>query len=309
MRRSLSQRHRTRGGGCRAIIGRVTDLEIALHGEPALGEGPTWDVGDGSLVWVDILGCAVHRFRPTTGRDEAIPVPQHVGAAKPRTNGGLVLNLRDGVGLMDLAGQLRWLVYWEREGMRGNDAAIDPAGRLWAGTMRYDQASGGGFLARVAPDGRATVVLPEVSISNGIGWSPDERTMYYVDSPTHRIDMFDYDVAAGEIRNRRPLTEVTDTDGVPDGLCVDAAGCVWVAVNGGGQVRRYTPKGELDRVVEVPARQVSACCFGGDDFTDLYITTGREGFTDADATAQPLAGSLFVAPDTTEGMPTARFPG
>jgi sugar lactone lactonase YvrE len=284
-------------------------LEIALRGEPALGEGPTWDIGDGSLLWVDIVGSAVHRFRPGPGTDDVTVVPQHVGAAKPRTNGGLVLNLRDGIGLLEPGGELRWLVYWAREGMRGNDAAVDPAGRLWAGTMRYDQAEGGGFLARIAATGRAHVVLPSVSISNGIGWSPDERLMYYVDSPTHRIDVFDFDTATGEITRRRPLAEVGDTDGVPDGLCVDAHGCVWVAVNGGGQVRRYTADGVLDRVVDVPARQVSACCFGGDDLSDLYVTTGREGFTDQDAAEQPLAGSLFVAPDITAGLATPRFTG
>ena len=153
------------------------------------------------------------------------------------------------------------------------------------------------------------MVLPQVSISNGIGWTPDEQRMYYVDSPTRRIDVFAYDVASGEIRDRRPLAEVADTDGVPDGLCVDADGCVWVAVNGGGQVRRYTPDGRLDRVVEVPARQVSACCFGGSNLSDLYVTTGREGFTEADAAEQPLAGCLFVARDITSGIPTPRFPG
>lgn len=292
-----------------AIIGPVTDLEIALRGRPQLGEGPTWDVGDGSLVWVDILGSAVHRFRPGPGTDDTTQVPQHVGAAKPRVNGGLILNLRDGVGILEPGGELRWLVYWQRDGMRGNDAAVDPAGRLWAGTMRYDLATDGGFVARITPDGRATVMLPEVSISNGIGWSPDERRMYYVDSPTHRIDVFDFDLGSGEISARRPLTTVADTDGVPDGLCVDADGCVWVAVNGGGQVRRYTPEGALDRVVEVPARQVSACCFGGDDLSDLYVTTGREGFTEADAEAQPLAGCLFVGAGFGAGMPSPRFAG
>lgn len=287
----------------------MTELEIALRGEPALGEGPTWDVGDGSLVWVDILGGTVHRFRPGPGTDEATPVPQHVGAAKPRAGGGLVLNLRDGIGLLGPDGALTWLVYWAREGMRGNDAAVDPAGRLWAGTMRYDQATGGGFLARVEPTGKASVVLPSVSVSNGLGWSPDHRLLYYVDTPTHRIDVFDYDVDTGDVRHRRTFAEVIDTSGSPDGLCVDAAGFVWVAVNGGGQVRRYSPAGELDRVVDVPATQVSACCFGGDDLTDLYVTTGREGFTGSQAAAQPLAGSLFVAPGIGEGLATPRFPG
>jgi sugar lactone lactonase YvrE len=287
----------------------VTDLEIALRGEPILGEGPTWDVGTGSLIWIDILGSAVHRFDPGPGTDEMTPVPQHIGAAKPRTNGGLVLNLRDGVGLLEPDGELRWLVYWAREGMRGNDAAIDPAGRLWAGTMRYDVAPGGGFVARVDPTGRATIVLPNVTVSNGIGWSPDERRMYYVDSPTHRIDVFDFDADTGEVRDRRLLTEVADTDGVPDGLCVDTDGCVWVAVNGGGQVRRYTAGGELDRTIDVPARQVSACCFGGVGLADLYVTTGREGFTETDAAEQPLAGCLFVAAGIGDGMPSPRFPG
>lgn len=288
----------------------MTELEIALRGEPVLGEGPTWDVAHGVLVWVDIVGSAVHRFRPSSGVDQTVPVPQHVGAAKPMTNGGLVLNLRDGIGVLPLGdGPLTWLVYWAREGMRGNDAGVDPAGRLWAGTMRYDQASGGGFLARIDAAGRGTIVLPEVSISNGIGWSPDESLMYYVDTPTRRVDVFDYDLSTGEIGNRRPLAEVTDTPGVPDGLCVDTDGCVWVAVNGGGEVRRYTPAGELDRVVDVPAKQVSACCFGGGDLADLYVTTGREGFTDAQAQAQPLAGSLFVAPGIGDGMPTPRFTG
>jgi sugar lactone lactonase YvrE len=286
----------------------VTDLDIALRGQPTLGEGPTWDIGSGSLIWVDILGSAVHRFHPGPGTDEVTSVPQHVGAAKPRTNGGLVLNLRDGIGLREPGGELRWLVYWAREGMRGNDAAVDPSGRLWAGTMRYDTATGGGFLARIEPSGKAAVVLPEVTISNGLGWNPDETRMYYVDTPTDRIDVFDYDAATGEVRDRRPLAHLTDTDGSPDGLTVDADGCVWVAVNGGGQVRRYTPEGVLDRVIEVPASQVSACCFGGDDLSDLYVTTGREGFSEQDAEEQPLAGCLFVAAGVGAGLPSPRFP-
>ncbi|HEY1573432.1 MAG TPA: SMP-30/gluconolactonase/LRE family protein [Pseudonocardiaceae bacterium] len=287
----------------------MTDVEIALRGEPALGEGPTWDVADGSLVWVDIMGASVHRFRPSSGTDEATEVRQHVGAAKPRVGGGLVLNLRDGIGLLEPGGDLRWLVYWAREGRRGNDAAVDPAGRLWAGTMRYDQATDGGFLARVEPTGRATVVLPAVSISNGIGWSPDHRRMYYVDTPTHRVDVFDYDVDMGAATDRRPLVDSWPDGGVPDGLCVDADGCLWVADNGAGRVRRFTPDGSPDLVVEVPANQVTACAFGGADLTDLYVTTGREHFTAERAAAEPLAGCLFVAPGIGTGLATPRFPG
>lgn len=287
----------------------MTNMEIALRGEPELGEGPTWDVADGSLIWVDITGGSVHRFRPSSGADEVTPVPQHVGAAKPRTGGGLVLNLRDGIGVLDPGGALRWLVYWARDGMRGNDAAVDPAGRLWAGTMRYDKATGGGFLARVEPNGRAAVVLPAVTISNGIGWSPDHGRMYYVDTPTRRVDVLDFDVDTGSATGRRPFVDFGPDGGSPDGLCVDADGCVWVAENGGGRVRRFTPDGGPDTVVEVPASQVTACAFGGPDLADLYVTTGREHFTAEQVAAEPLAGCLFVAPGIGTGLPTPRFAG
>ncbi|HEX9336020.1 MAG TPA: SMP-30/gluconolactonase/LRE family protein, partial [Pseudonocardiaceae bacterium] len=208
----------------------------------------------------------------------------------------------------DPDGGFRWLASLAVQGCRGNDAAVDAAGHLWAGTMPYDETPGGGRLYRVGPGGEVVTVLDGVTVSNGIGWSPDERRMYYVDSPTRRIDMFDYDVATGEARDRRSLVELTDTDGVPDGLCVDAEGCVWVAVHDAGQVRRYTPDGVLDRTIEVPAAQVTACCFGGDDLADLYITTSREGFTERKRVEQPLAGTLFVATGIGSGMPSARFP-
>ncbi|GDY33332.1 SMP-30/gluconolactonase/LRE family protein [Gandjariella thermophila] len=285
-------------------------IEVALRAHAELGEAPTWDVRTRTLLWVDILGSTVHRFDPARGADAVIELPQHVGAAKPRAEAdGLVLNLRDGVALLDADGTRRWLAYWAREGVRGNDAAVDPAGRLWAGTMRDDKATGGGWLVRVAPDGQATVVLNDVTISNGIGWSPKAAVMYYVDSPTRRVDAFDYDLDSGEVHGRRPLCAVEDTEGVPDGLCVDADGGVWVAVNGGGAVRRYTPTGQLDREVTLPVSQPSACCFGGPDLTDLYVTTTREGMTEPQLAAEPLAGSLLVLPDAGVGLPTTSFAG
>ena len=281
-------------------------VEVALHAQAELGESPTWDVLTRTVLWVDILGGTVHRFAPDRGTDEVVELPQHVGAARPRV-GGTVLNLRDGVALLDRDGNTRWLAYWAREGVRGNDAAVDPAGRLWAGTMRYDKAEGGGWLVRVEPEGQATVVLDDATISNGIGWNPEGTLMYYIDSPTRRVDTFDYDRASGEVTGRRPLCAVQDTIGVPDGLCVDADGCVWVAVNGGGVVRRYTPDGRLDREVRLPVTQPSACCFGGEDLTDLYITTTREDMSEAQRASEPLAGSLLVLPDAGVGLPSPMF--
>ncbi|MET0133105.1 MAG: SMP-30/gluconolactonase/LRE family protein [Kibdelosporangium sp.] len=282
-------------------------FEIAIQSAAALGEGPTWDVRTSTLLWVDILAPATHRWNPATGVNETIKAPQDVGAAKPRAGGGMVLNLRDGVAIVDMSGgEHRWLVYWARDGVRGNDAAVDPAGRLWAGTMRYDTAEGGGWLARIEPDGRAKVMLDKVTISNGVGWSPDSKLMYFADTGTGRVDVLDYDLASGDITARRPLV---DTGGSPDGLCVDADGCLWVAMWGEGAVRRYTPDGTLDRTVKLPATLTTACCFGGSGLTDLYVTTARVGLSDEELAEQPLAGSVFVLPAIGSGLPSTVFAG
>ncbi|MBP2320153.1 sugar lactone lactonase YvrE [Kibdelosporangium banguiense] len=281
-------------------------LDIAVQATASLGEGPTWDARSGTLIWVDILAPEIHRWNPSTGVNETSTAPQHVGAAKPRAGGGLVVNLRDGVAIVDSAGEYRWLVYWARDNVRGNDAGVDAAGRLWAGTMRYDTADGGGWLARVEPDGKASMVLEKVTISNGVGWSPDNTRMYFADTPTGLIDVFDYDLATGAVTSRRHLVDVA---GSPDGLCVDADGCIWVALWGEGQVRRYTPDGKLDRTITVPASLTTACCFGGANLADLYITTARVGLTDEELEQQPLAGSVFVVPDVGTGMPSTVFAG
>ncbi|ROP38099.1 SMP-30/gluconolactonase/LRE family protein [Saccharothrix texasensis] len=279
-------------------------IEVAVRAEAELGEGPTWDHASGTLLWVDVLGSEVHRYSPARDDDAVLEVPQHVGAAKPRTRGGLVLNLRDGVALIDRDGVKTWLVYWARDGVRGNDAAVDPAGRLWAGTMRYDEDPGG-WLARVEPSGDAKVVLDKLGVSNGIGWSPDGTLMYYIDSAERRVDVLDYDRETGEATNRRPLAEVSR--GLPDGLTVDASGAIWVALWGGAALHRYTPDGALDREVELPVGQPTACAFGGADFTDLYVTTARVGLS-GDALSE-LAGSVLVLPGIGEGLPSTAFAG
>ncbi|SDD72570.1 SMP-30/gluconolactonase/LRE family protein [Actinokineospora iranica] len=283
-------------------------MDVAVRVEAVLGEGPTWDVLTGTLVWVDILSSEAHRYDPVTGKDEVLALPQHVGAVKPRAGGGLVANLRDGVALLERDGSRRWLVYWGRDGYRGNDAGIDPAGRLWAGTTAYGTGSAAGWLACVEPSGAARVALDDVQVSNGIGWSPDGTRLYFIDSPTNRVDVFDYDVATGDAVNRRPLCAVAGP-GSPDGLCVDADGCVWVALWDGSAIRRYTPTGDLDREIQAPVSRPTACCFGGPDLTDLYVTTARRGLTEAQLSEQPLAGSVLVFPGAGTGHPTTAFAG
>ncbi|MFE9018611.1 SMP-30/gluconolactonase/LRE family protein [Streptomyces sp. NPDC007808] len=280
-----------------------TAYEVAVRAEAELGEGPTWDADSGRLIWIDILGSRIHTYDPVSGRRSVRTTHQHIGAVKPRAGGGLVLNLRDGVGLLDPDGSFRWLHHDPVPGRRANDAAVAPDGSLWAGTMRYDEAPGGGTLSRHTGDGTVEVVLDDVAVSNGTGWSPDGQRMYYVDSPTRRVDVFDF--ADGRAVNRRPLVEIEDGAGFPDGLTVDAEGCVWVALWEGAAVRRYTPDGELDRVVPLPVPRVTACAFAGPGLTDLYVTTARVGL----ASPPALAGSLFVVPGAGKGLAQPAFAG
>ncbi|MFE1951717.1 SMP-30/gluconolactonase/LRE family protein [Streptomyces sp. NPDC059524] len=275
--------------------------EQAVAAHAGLGEGPTWDPAGGRLIWVDILGSRVHTYEPATGRRTVRVTEQHVGAAKPRTDGGLVLNLRDGVGSWSPEGDFSWLHRNPVAGRRGNDAAVAPDGALWAGSMRYDEAPGGGHLIRVAPDGTTTEILTGVAVSNGTGWSPDGRLMYYVDSPTRRVDVFD--VRGEQLGERREFARIQEGAGFPDGLTVDADGCVWVALWDGGALHRYTPSGTLDRVVPLPVRRPTSCAFGGPGLTDLYVTTARVGL----AAAAPLEGSLLVLPDAGQGLPQPAY--
>lgn len=278
--------------------------DVAVRATAELGEGPTWDATAGRLIWVDILSARVHTYDPATGRSTTLATEQHVGAAKPRAGGGLVVNLRDGVGLYDSAEGFRWLVRNPVPGRRGNDAAVAPDGSLWAGTMRYDEAAGGGTLSRIGSDGSAAEILPDVAVSNGTGWSPDGRLMYYVDSPTRRIDVFD--VTGEGVTGRRPLAHIEDGAGFPDGLCVDADGCVWVALWDGAAIRRYTPDGTLDRVIRLPFPRPTACAFGGAGLSDLYVSSARVGLG---AAAPPLAGSVLVSADAGRGLAQPAFAG
>ncbi|WP_030055147.1 MULTISPECIES: SMP-30/gluconolactonase/LRE family protein [Streptomyces] len=282
----------------------MVTVEVALPASAGFAECPTWDAAEGVLLWVEMSECAVHRFDPTDGIDRATVFAQPVAAAKPRVDQGLVLSLRDGVAVTDREGTaLRWLVDWSEQGVRGNDAGIDHRGRLWVGTIAGESSPGSLF--RLSPDGRFEVAVQDLRMSNGIVWSPDTTRMYHVDTPTGRIDVFDYDAATGRATNRRVFAEVTGTLGVPDGLCVDADGGVWVALFRGGAVRRYSPDGRLDREIGFPASLTTSCTFGGPDLTDLYVTTARRDL----GQVEPMAGNLFVVPGLAQGCPATPFAG
>jgi sugar lactone lactonase YvrE len=291
-------------------------VRTALSARAVLGEGPTWDPAAQRLLWVDILGSRAHAYNPADGTDASADAGQHLGALKPRAGGGLVANLAGGVAVYEPDDALlparpaRWLTRWPDPEVRGNDAAVDRFGTLWAGSMRYDEGPGGGELRRLSPTGELLQTVAGVAVSNGIGWSPDGAAMYYADSPTRRVDVFDADPADGSAHRRRPLIELpADVRGFPDGLTVDADGCLWVALWDGWAVHRYTPDGRLDRVLETPVARATACAFGGPDLRDLYLTTARTGLSDEALAAQPPAGSLLVLPDAGQGLPSPAFGG
>jgi len=268
-----------------------------------LGEGPVWDARDQSLYWVDIPESRVHQIA-ADGSLSSWDTGQPVGTVVPRASGGLVVAVRDGFMALDPAsGTLTTLAEVERDqpGNRMNDGACDRAGRFYAGTMALDETPEAGALYRLDPDLGVTRLLTGVGISNGIGWSPDERLMYYIDSQVHRVDVFDYDPATGEIDGRRPFAAVGDGGVVPDGLTVDADGGVWVAVWGGYAVLHHDPGGKVIEAVDLPAARVSSCVFAGPDLDRLYITTA--------AGPGESAGALFVCEPGVTGQPSHPFRG
>ncbi|MDQ6674309.1 MAG: SMP-30/gluconolactonase/LRE family protein [Chloroflexota bacterium] len=287
-------------------------VEVVLDAHASVGEGPVWDERTGTLVWVDIMNNSVHVYNPASGTDRAVDVGQPVGAAALRENGGLVLALRDGFAVMDAdLGNLRWVTRVEDDvpTNRMNDGKCDAAGRFWAGTMAFDVTPGMAALYRLDPDYRVSRVVSDVTLSNGLDWSPDNRHMYYIDSVTQRVDAFDFDLERGALGERRTLIPVSKELGLPDGMTVDAEGGVWVALHGTGAVYRYTPDGHLDRVVRIPARQVTCCAFGGPDYRDLYITSSTYGLSPEALRDQPLAGALFRCRPGVHGRPSFRFGG
>jgi sugar lactone lactonase YvrE len=279
------------------------EVELVLDAHAEVGEGPAWDPASRRLVWVDIPRSQVHLFDPSTASDISFDVGEHVGAAAPRSAGGLVLALRGGFGVLDLeTGGVEAIADTEGSNPKNrmNDGKCDRAGRFWAGSMSYAETGSEGSLYRLEHDHSVVRVLSGVGLSNGLGWSPDDRLMYHVDSLAATLYVQDFDPESGSIANRRPLIEVTEGHGTPDGMTVDAEGCLWVAFWGGGAVRRYAPDGSLLQEVGLPVRQVSCCAFGGSDQGDLYITTASRGLSEQELREQPAAGGLFrVRPGVT----------
>lgn len=281
-----------------------------------LSEGPLWDDVRAELIWVDILGSRFHRAGlGRHGRLEmvdTIEMDRHVGAVVPAVGGGYVLAAGLGFLFVEEDGTVRELAQPAAGAgdVRMNDGACDRRGRFWAGTMAYDESPGAGSLYRLELDGSCTTVLDGLTISNGIGWSPDGSTMYLADSGTGRVEAMAFDEASGALGERRALICIESPDMAPDGLTVDSEGGIWVALWGGGALRRYQPDGRLNLSVELPVAKPTSCAFGGPDYRSLFVTTARVGLDESDLRAQPDAGKVLRIDGLgVQGMPSFPYRG
>lgn len=288
-------------------------VECVVSAGALLGECPVWNELEACLYWVDIDGRAIHRYDPSTNHDERRIVPGRPGS--------IALTRSEGRLLVALEGQLVWFDWasgtcepWirlepEGTGNRLNDGRCDPAGRFWVGSM-FDPAAARrftGLLHRVSPAGVVTTVRSDVGVANGLAFSPDGSTLYFADTHRETVWAYDYDLTTGEATNERVFLDFKDLPGRPDGACVDADGCYWIACVYGWAVLRVTPDGAIDRRIELPVERPTKPTFGGHDRSILFVTSIGSGGSRPSAPGQPDAGGLFAIETGARGLVEPRF--
>ncbi len=285
------------------------EAELILDARAKLGEGPSWDERSQQLLWVDIEGYKLHRYDPATGEDHVLEVGEHIGAVVPYTADEVIAALFSGIYRIHLQTGEKVLIHDPEEGRPGNrfnDGKCDPFGRFVAGTMSLGDEKKAGALYSMDTTGQVRLLLSEVSTSNGLAWSADHRTFYYIDTPTLTIRAFDYDAEEGSIANARVIAEVDESEGSPDGMTIDAEGMLWVARWGGHRVSCFDPAtGQVIAEIAVDSEKVTSCVFGGAKLDELYITTARGDLDPGDDTKQD--GGLFRVRLGIKGTPTIAF--
>jgi sugar lactone lactonase YvrE len=282
------------------------DIELILEAKATLGEGPAWDSKTQTLYWLDIL-----KKRIYSGTRILAELDDFIGCLAPCKNGNLILGKRASIVDFEPDSSQQTLLATlsdaERATNRLNDGKCDPAGRFITGSMDMNEKDPNGSLYSF--DGKQTTCLLDgIIISNGLSWSPNHKTFYYIDTPTRLVKAFDYDLVTGQIANPRVAIHVPDTLGWPDGMTSDTKGNLWIALWGGAQVTKWNPHtSQLLEQIPVPALQTSSCVFGGKDMNELYITSARKGMSETDLKKYPLSGGLFKVETNVEGMPTFEF--
>ena len=290
---------------------RVSEVRNVLAARARLGEGPVWDEATRVLSWVDILNHRVHRFVPKTGDHRIYEVGDVVSCAVPAGRETMLLALRHGLARLNLgSGRVERLLTVEHDNPAGrlNDGKCDSRGRFWIGSMS-SEGSDAGRLYRYDPDGSLHTMETGLGIANGLGWSPDDGAFYLTDSPARTIFAYDFDAAAGAITHRRVFAELSGEDFFPDGLAVDAEGCIWSAQWAGSCIVRFAPDGRELRRVEMPVKLPTSCAFGGSDLTELYVTSASVGLSQQEIEENFFSGDLFCVQTGVRGLPTHRFGG
>lgn len=288
--------------------------EVVNNHKCALGEGPVWDHDKNRILWVDILEGKIHHIYPESGLHHAYNTGQKTGAIALRKSGGMIAALENGFYEIDIDNQLQNLIY-NPEGHlpdnRFNDGKCDPAGRFWAGTMAMNDVPGAGKLYVLEKDLSVATKIEHVGCSNGLAWSPDQKTFYYIDTLTQNVVAYDFDISTGHITNPKIVIQIPKNEGYPDGMTIDSEGMLWIAIWNGWKVVRFNPlTGQKISEISLPAAQITSCTFGGKDLTDLYITSAKTGLTPEQLKEQPHAGSLFVIKNTgCQGLKTHKFLG
>ena len=284
-------------------------LEYQIKAE--LGEGSFWNHETQELYWVDIISNQLHIYNPKTQTNRSVTTPSNIGTVVPIDKSRAVVALQDGIYIINTdSGDTTLLSDVEQDipSNRFNDGKCDPSGRLWAGSMAYDQAPKVANLYMINSKGETNLKLDSVSISNGIVWTKDKKTMYYIDTPTLEIKAFDYDDTTGAISNQRIAVKVHDSLGYPDGMAIDENDKLWVGMWNGNAVICFDPiTGNVVSKIEVPAHNVTSCAFGGKNLDTLYITTARVDMTEEEQAKYPLAGSLFKAVPEVSGVKSPFF--
>ena len=287
-------------------------IDCVVANAVRLGESPIWSSSEQALYWVDARAPRIYRLDPSTSAVTSCDVASTVGCIAFRASGGLVAATADGVFAIDFASGAATLLAaadGEPATNRFNDGRCDRRGRLWSGTMSDASRDPLGSLYRIDADCSIHKMRGDIVVPNSIAFSPDDRTMYFADTYRLQILAYSFSIDDGAISSPRLVADLTNGRGRPDGSAVDADGCLWNAAYAGGRITRYTPRGEIDRVIELPVTQPTCCCFGGPTLDTLYVTSATQRLTSEALAAEPLAGGLFAISVGVCGLPEAAFAG